>query len=231
MSKPRSGKCVKLPPATVTPTTVAPAVRKALPARMDKTAWPANPAMLVYPAYLATIHQSHCRPMADADGAHPDHPAHPAPLDPLDPLARKEALDPLAALAKMAALAQPDPLVKLDLPAETDIPDLQATKEATPLQAAKETMAVPVQLAAPAQPVPMAIVARLAKLAVLAVQAQLVVPAVQEMQAKKEPTVPLVQLAVPAQMPNIVHAPIVRRNIKQQPMATSVCRPTCTVFD
>jgi len=230
MPKPRSGKRVKQPPATVTPTTVAPAVRKALPARMDKPAFPANLAMLANPAYLETIHQSRCRPMADADGAHPDHPAHPVPLDLLDPLARKEALDPLAALAKMAALAQPDPLVKLDLPAETVIPDLQATKEATPPQAAKETMAVPVQPAALAQLVPTAIVVRLAKLVVLAVQAQLAVPALAEMQAKKEATVPLVHPAVPAQMPNIARAPVVRRNIKQ-PMATSVCRPTCTALD
>jgi len=231
MPKPRSGKSVKLkPPATVTPTTVVPAVRKALPARMDKPACPANPAMLVYPAYLETIHQSRCRPMADADGAHPDHLAHPDLLDPLDPLARKEALDPPAALAKTAALAQPDPLVKLDLPAQTVIPDLEATKEATPLRAAKETMAVPVQLAAPAQLVPTVIVVRLAKLVVLEVQAQLVVPAVQETQAKKEPTVPLVHLAVPAQMPNIARAHIVRRKPKQ-PMATSVCRSTFTAFE
>jgi len=197
---------------------------------MDKTAYPANPAMLVYQAYLATIHQFHCPPTADADGARPDHPARPDPLDLLDPLARKEAPDPQAALAKMAAPAQPDPLVKLDLPAVPVNPDPVATKVLTRPRAAKVTTVDPVQLAAPDPLVPTAIVARLAKPAVLVLQAQPVLQAVPVVMAIKEVLVPLVPLAVPAQMPNTARAHIAQRKLKQ-PTATSNCRPTCTAFD
>jgi len=212
------------------PTTRAHRDRKALRARMVKTAFPANPDMLVNPAYLATIHQFHCLLMANADGAHPDPLDHPAHPDLPDQLVPKEAPDPLAVLVRLAVLAHPDLLDPLDLPAQTANQDLVATKVPTRPQAAKAMLAVPVAKANLDLLVRLAIVALLAK---LEVPETLDRPARLEALAKtaeKDRTAHLVHPAAPARMPNTAHAPTVRRKLKQS-MANSTCRQPCPTFD
>jgi hypothetical protein len=197
---------------------------------MVKTAFPANPAMLANPAYLATIHQFHCLLMADADGAHPDPLDHPVHPDLLDLLVPKEAPDPLAVLAKLAVLAHLDLLAVLDLPAQTANPDLLATVVRMRPQAAKAMLAEPVVAENPDLLVHLAIVALLAKLAEPANPdhpAQLEAPA---KMAEKDRTAHLVHLAAPARMPNTARAPIVPRKLKQ-PTANSTCRQPCLTFD
>jgi len=191
---------------------------------------PANLAMLVNPAYLATIHQFHCLLMADADGAHPDLPAHPAQPALLELPDPKEALVPLAVLVTVAVLALPDPLAMPDLPAQTATPDLLAIVVRMRPRAAKAMLAVPVvtenqdllvemAIAAlpvtPAQPVNPDHPARLEALAML---------------AEKDRTAHPVQPAAPARMPNTAHALTVPRKLKQ-PTAYSKCQRPCPTFD
>lgn len=215
-----SGKRVKRCNAAAMPTMDAQEDRKAPQAMMELMAYLANPATLDNPAYPATIHQSHCLLMADADGArteildHPDHPDLP------------DLLEPKAALALLAAVPGPavlDPLVPLVMLVILDppvIPDPLVTAERMQPRAVKETQArlVAVETLVPLEP--MAIVVPLENQAQLAIpdhKDPLVAP---ETQATKDQTAHPVHLAALVQMPNTVHALVVPRKLKQS-MANS----------
>lgn len=154
-------------------------------------------------------------PQPDVNNAHPD------PKDPTDPP------DLLDLLAKLAAPVAKDPmvtqadlaqLVPQALPAQPVVmvtPDPKETQERMPIPAPKDQAVVPVKKEAPVQPAPKETMVLL----VIQVQpAPLVHPvqlAVLATRPPKDPTVPLVPLAVPAWMPNTARAHVVPRKLKE----------------
>jgi len=193
-------------------------------------AFPAKQALTANPACPVTIHQSRFRPMADADGAHQDpmaRPVHPDLLALLDP---KEAL---ALPVETATTAVPVPLdrpAKLAQPAQTANPVLQETGVRTRPQAAKAILVPPVVLEMLAQLVPLEIVVALATPARQATPAHKARPAVPVATETKDqldrPVVP-VNLV---QMPSIVLALVVPRNIKRM-LANKTNHTSCLAFD
>lgn len=163
----------------------------------------AVPAIPVWPA---TIHQSHCTPLAHATGAHPeasDHPVHPDLLAPREP---REALVPLALLAMVAALDLPDLPVLLERKAGMVVlAQLEKPVPVVPLEA-REMPEPPVAREMLALLVPLETAVLPAKLAALVQLADPVQLAPLAVPAREEEPDHLVQLEARAQMPNTAHA-------------------------